>query len=126
MTQSQYQVFETLVLASDYPNRFECRDRRLLLTGQGLYLLPQLAYFILILHDLHISSRIAIEVSYEYTYPVVDQALRNFLVFVLMLLTVITVAVGIGIAFGVIEVSSVAAFFDAPLAVASVVFSWYQ
>lgn len=63
--------------------------------------------------------------AYKYTYPVVDQALRNFLVFVLMLLTVITIAVGMGIAFGVIEVSSVAAFFDAPLTIASVAFSWY-
>ena len=64
--------------------------------------------------------------AYKYTYPIVDRALRNFLVFVLMLLTVVTVTVGIAIAFGVMEVASVATFFDATIAAASVVFSWYQ
>ena len=78
-------------------------------------------YSILILQNLTVSSRVVTKIAYKYTYPVVDRALRNFLVFVFMLLTVVTVAVGMGIAFGVIEVSSVTAFFDTPLATASVI-----
>lgn len=39
--------------------------------------------------------------SYKYTYPVVNRALRNFLVFVLVLLAVVTIAAAIGTVSGI-------------------------
>lgn len=39
--------------------------------------------------------------AHKYTYPVIDRALRDFLMFVLMLLTVVAVAMAIGTVSGV-------------------------
>ena len=39
--------------------------------------------------------------AYKYTYPVVDRALRNFLVFVFVLMAVVVVAMAIQITYGV-------------------------
>lgn len=39
--------------------------------------------------------------AYKYTYPVLDRALRNFLVFVFVLMAVVTVVAAIAITFGV-------------------------
>lgn len=52
--------------------------------------------------------------AYKYTYPVVDRALRNFLVFVLVLMTVVAVAAAIQITFGV-DVTAGGLLSDAPV-----------
>ncbi|WP_336362035.1 hypothetical protein [Halalkalicoccus salilacus] len=39
----------------------------------------------------------------NYTYPVIDPALRNFLVVVLMFLVFVSVAVAVGISFEIID-----------------------
>ncbi len=43
----------------------------------------------------------------KYTYPVADQALRNFLIVVLILLAVVTVAVATGTTFGVLDIADI-------------------
>lgn len=41
------------------------------------------------------------EIVHKYTYPVVDLALRNFLMFVFVLMAIVAVAMAIQITFGV-------------------------
>lgn len=41
--------------------------------------------------------------AYKYTYPVVDRALRNFLMFVLVLMALVAVAMTLGAGFELID-----------------------
>lgn len=61
--------------------------------------------------------------AHKYTYPVIDPALRHFLVFVLMLLVVVLVATAVGTSFDIIDLPMGYIVDDSPM---SVVFSWYQ
>ena len=66
--------------------------------------------------------------AHKYTYPVVDRALRNFLMFVLVLIAVVAVATAVGTSFDIIDLPM--GYIDdddfvsgSPM---SVVFSWYH
>lgn len=62
--------------------------------------------------------------AHKYTYPVVDRALRNFLMFVLVLIAVVAVATAVGTSFDIIDLPMGYIYDDySPM---SVVFSWYQ